>query len=100
MEHCHLLKYRGFVARVVFLLSWTALPVLNACSEPPPLKLTLQQRDMVDTIYLQKVQTLGPQLDSLCLVNRETRLKNAVDSILAIRRSEEEKLRTKYNVKK
>lgn len=55
---------------------------------------------MVDTIYLQKVQTLGPQLDSLCLVNREIRLKNAVDSILVIRRSEEEKLRVKYNVKK
>lgn len=100
MEYCRLLKYRGFVARVVFLLSWAALPVLNACSEPPPLKLTLQQRDMVDTIYLQKVQTLGPQLDSLCLVNREIRLKNAVDSILVIRRSEEEKLRVKYNVKK
>lgn len=86
--------------RVIFQLSGVVLLFLNACSEPPPLKLTLQQRDMVDTIYLQKVQTLGPQLDSLCLVNREARLKKAVDSILAIRRSEEEKLRIKYHVKK
>lgn len=69
---------------------------LAHCSETPPLKLTLEQRDLVDTIYLQKVQTLGPELDSACQTGRELRLKQAVDSILAVRRSEEEVLRTKY----
>lgn len=69
---------------------------LTNCSETPPLKLTLEQRDLVDTIYLKKVQTLGPALDSACEVGWEQRLKEALDSILAVRRAEEEALRVKY----
>lgn len=68
----------------------------TSCSEPPPLKLTLSQREMADTVYLEKVKTLGPQLDSLCAANREERLARAVDSILNVRRSEEAELRAKY----
>ncbi|MBV6427037.1 MAG: hypothetical protein KIPDCIKN_01550 [Haliscomenobacter sp.] len=67
-----------------------------SCSEPPPLKLTLSQREMADTLYLEKVKTLGPQLDSLCAAKREERLARAVDSILNVRRSEEAELRAKY----
>ena len=69
----------------------------TSCSEPPPLKLTLSQREMADTLYLEKVKTLGPQLDSLCAAKREERLALAVYSILNVRRSEEAELRTKYN---
>ncbi len=69
---------------------------ITSCSEPPPLKLTLSQREAADTLYLEKVRTLGPQLDSLCQANREERLARAVDSILNVRRSEEAELRAKY----
>ncbi len=68
----------------------------TSCSEPPPLKLTLSQREMADTLYLEKIKTLGPQLDSLCAAKREERLARAVDSILNVRRSEEAELRAKY----
>ena len=81
------------VLALVFMLA------LGACSEPPPLKLTLTQRDLVDTLYLRRVNGLGPQLDSACKAQREPELKRLLDSVLLVRRSEEEKLRAKYQGK-
>ena len=89
-------KKKGVKLFVQWILTIIVAVWLVNCSETPPLKLTLEQRDLVDTIYLKKVQTLGPELDSVCQAGRESRLKQAVDSILTVRRSEEEALRSKY----
>ena len=97
------MKYPYTSARTAFSalkgLSFASLLALSACSEPPPLKLTLTQRDLVDTMYLRRVNGLGPQLDSACQAQREPELKRLLDSVLLVRRSEEEKLRAKYQGK-
>lgn len=68
----------------------------NGCSEPPPLKLTAAQRDQVDTLYLKQVAVLGKELDSLCTLQTPERVQQLVDSLLEIRRQEEELLRQRY----
>lgn len=85
---------RNYIFRL--LLLWGLTQALLFCSEPPPLKLTLEQREWVDTLYLRQVEGLGARLDSQCLERREKELQALADSIVAVRRHEEELLRAKY----
>lgn len=80
-------------------LIWLLLPglfCLGSCSDPPPLKLTLQQREWVDTLYFRRIEGMSARMDSLCIQKREGILPALTDSILAVRREEEEALRAKY----
>ena len=81
---------------ILILLSALATVGTTSCSEPPPLKLTLKQRDWVDTIYLKRVDSLRIALDSLCTANYEEKVTRLTDSLVAVRRAEEEALRQKY----
>lgn len=55
--------------------------------------LTYRQRELVDTMYLDRVRVLRPQLDSMCEAEFEARVAKAVDSLLQVRRLEEARLR-------
>ncbi len=68
-------------------------------SERPPLILTMKQREIVDTLYMDLVEGLAAEMDSLCQVRMATELDAAVDSILEVRRREEAALRKKYQTK-
>lgn len=69
---------------------------LSACKEEAPLKLTSKQREQVDTLYSKEVGALSEELDSLCDQLFASRLEATVDSLLKIRRLQEESLRQKY----
>ena len=80
-------------------LIWLVLPglfCLGSCSDPPPLKLTLEQREWVDTLYFRRIEGMGLRMDSLCVEKRKQILSTLTDSILLVRRKEEEALRAKY----
>ncbi len=69
---------------------------LEACQDPPPLKLTAQQRANADTVYLRVIDTLRPELDSMCAARFEMEVDHLVDSLLRVWRREEAILREKY----
>lgn len=50
-------------------------------------------RDKADTIYLDKIAGLRDSLDSACLANFEMEVQKAMDSIIEIRKIEEQKIR-------
>lgn len=69
-----------------------------SCGEKPPLRLTTAQRDQVDTLYLRAINQggLSAKMDSLCTATQEAMVQHLVDSMLQVRRDEEEALRKKY----
>jgi hypothetical protein len=68
-----------------------------ACEERPPVELTTQQRDKIDTMFQRKVnKTLRVELDSMCAKDRDAKIRYLADSIIKARRKEEESLREKY----
>lgn len=88
-----------FLPKQYMRLIWLVLPglfCLGSCSDPPPLKLTLQQREWVDTLYFRRIEGMSARMDSLCIEKRERILPALTDSILTVRREEEEVLRAKY----
>ena len=72
---------------------------LLACEGKAPLILTSAQRDQLDTLYAQRVERLGKELDSLCEVSFADQLPGMVDSIMAVRQAQEKVLREKYQKK-
>ena len=81
---------KTIIAVLAFLLSSL---LLNGCTEPAPVSLSSEDRAIVDTLYSQQVQVLRPQLDSLCEAIFDEEVRKAVDSMLVVRRAEEERLR-------
>jgi predicted small lipoprotein YifL len=82
---------------------WATLLILGvllfstaACEDKAPLKLTAAQRDQVDTLFTAQVKSLNAELDSLCQQRYEMELDAVVDSILRVRRAQEQALRKKY----
>lgn len=75
---------------LIFLL----LLSFAACTAEAPITLTAKDRKLVDSLYLIEVGKIKPEIDSICESTFDSRVKRAVDSILAERRVEiEEQLR-------
>jgi hypothetical protein len=86
-------------ARILWVLSAGGFMLfLCCCGEKPPLRLTTAQRDQVDTLYLRSINQKGLslQMDSICTANRPAKVQHLVDSMLQVRRAEEEELRKRY----
>jgi len=80
---------------------WLALlagSLTTACTEDPPLSLSGEDRAMVDTLYSRQVDGLRQELDSLCDLLMERELQATIDSMLRVRRAEEEALRRRIPV--
>ena len=76
----------------LFLLLWTGT-FLTGCSEEPPMRLSHIHRKVVDSLFRQAVDTLRPQMDSICRLYVAENLKPTVDSLFEVRITEEERLR-------
>lgn len=63
----------------------------HACSETSD-KLTVLEKQAVDTIYLKKIKEIRPLLDSICSVREDSLIKLAADSIVRAREEEIEKI--------
>lgn len=82
-----------FIVRLFALFALGLL--LQACGEPPPIKLKPDEIRWVDTLFLREIEDLKPELDSLCEMNFDERVAQAVDSIVKVRKLEEAKLRAR-----
>jgi hypothetical protein len=80
-----------------FMLAGSAIASGWACEERPPVELTTQQRDKIDTLFQREVnKVLRVELDSMCAKDRDAKIRYLADSIVKARRKEEEGLREKY----
>ncbi len=78
------------------LIAGSALLLLVlACEERPLPSLTYRQRELADTVYLERIGVLRPQLDSLCDARFDSLVQVAVDSLIRVRRTEEARLRAR-----
>ncbi|HHS95324.1 MAG TPA: hypothetical protein ENJ45_01950 [Phaeodactylibacter sp.] len=80
--------------KVFFFIGLCALlgSSLSACRADIP-KLNRQDKKIIDSIYIAQRKVLLIELDSICDVFFEQRVKVAVDSILIIRRKEIQRLK-------
>lgn len=63
----------------------------TACTADPPPTLRYKDREIVDSLFRVRIDTLKPFLDSLCEVRHDSAVRYKVDSILEVRISEKEK---------
>lgn len=77
------------------VLGFAAFLLLPACEEQPLPALTFRQRELADTLYLEKVSVLRPQWDSICESRFDSLLRVAVDSLIQVRKAEEARLRAR-----
>lgn len=83
--------------RDTLLITCALLMGLTACSEPPPLRLTSKQREVVDSMYVDSVKVLNETMEELCSIRFARELPELVDSIVRVRLEEEARLREKYS---
>jgi hypothetical protein len=86
--------YKSFFKAVGLLMM--VFLMTTSCDEDIPLKLTSAQRDQLDTLFSSQVKDLGIEMDSLCDLLFEQDLDLVVDSIMKVRKAQEEELRKRY----
>ncbi len=76
-----------FIIAAVFLL--------GSCGNDPgtQVRLSSEERRLVDTMFLEQVKIAAPILDSICDSRFEREVRAAVDSIVKVRKAEEKMLR-------
>jgi hypothetical protein len=78
------------------LLIVVCLVLMSSCEkEITSIRLTSRERIRIDTIAKQKIDSLIPVMDSICIANYEELRDKALDSILTIRKEEELKIRSR-----
>ena len=83
------------VRNVLFATFSAAL--MMAC-EPPeeaPIRLTSRERIQIDTLANQQIDSLRIKMDSICEHIYQDLLSRAVDSLVKVRKMEEDKLRAR-----
>lgn len=75
----------------------TAVLLLGLCIACEPeetnIRLTSSERIRIDSLARKQIDSLVPLIDSLCLAQREQVVSHALDSIIQLRKEEEDKLR-------
>lgn len=85
--------------RFLFYIFITTLCL--SCTEEAPQTLLVQDRNLIDSLYLKEVGELKPEIDSLCELNFDKRVAGLVDSILIERQGEiEEQVRRLQEIKR
>jgi len=87
------MKNAGKYFIVVILIS-TALA--TACTDPPVPKLNYYDREIVDSLYLIRYDSLKDYLDTLCVEIEREVMETAVDSIMQERLEEIAELKNRY----
>ncbi len=77
---------------LVFLLLGVLL--WSSCeSQETGIRLTSSERIRIDSLAKKQIDSLVPVLDSLCTVNKDKLIEQALDSIIELRQQEEQTLR-------
>ncbi len=80
--------------KTLLLLFFGFIVALSACVEHDN-KLLLADKKAIDTLTANTIRSIEPMLDSLCISNKDSIKKIAIDSILLARKKQEERLRNR-----
>lgn len=72
----------------VLLLTWSC-----GGEDRTQVRLSSEERRLIDTLFLEQVKIVVPIMDSICDAQFEEHVKMAVDSIVKVRKEEEKILR-------
>ncbi|MEZ5055653.1 MAG: hypothetical protein R2879_01315 [Saprospiraceae bacterium] len=75
-------SYLHFIKVPVFLSMLTSLVFLLGSCEGPPKQLSIADKTEVDSMYRKTMKTLRPEMDSLCVVKKDSLIAYMVDSLL------------------
>jgi len=64
------------------------------------MRITYEERKLIDSFYRKEVALLRPQLDSLCDLRFDSLVNIAIDSIFVERKEEEKRVREKFQQRK
>jgi hypothetical protein len=67
------------------------LLLLTACTDPPPPVLAYKDRELVDSLFRMKVDSMKPLFDSLCTARFDSAVQFKTDSMLKVRTAEIQK---------
>lgn len=67
--------------------------LMAGCAEDPPPRLTGYHLQKVDTLYRAGIDSLAVIMDSVCADRHDDRLQEMVDSLIRLRKAEEQKMR-------
>ena len=87
----HLFTPPLFFYAFCFLVLSSALFPFTSCTPDPPPTLNYKDRQIVDSLFRQQVDSLKPLLDSLCELRFDSAVQQTVDSIMSERQSEIDK---------
>jgi len=65
-----------------------AMLVLAACTEGPPPTLAYKDREVVDSLFRHRTDSLRPIFDSICTARFDSAVKFKTDSMLKVRTAE------------
>lgn len=82
----HSLKWKGII---LVCTLW----ICTSCADDTQYRLTASERTKADTIFLAQIDSLNRFADSLCTLLNDTKLQEAIDSIIALRKGEAEALK-------
>lgn len=74
--------------------------VLSACGGKrgeAKVRLSSNERALMDSLYIKEIEVLRPRWDSLCDLRYESAVAQAVDSLIKTRLEEEIRLRARIN---
>ncbi|NUO02106.1 MAG: hypothetical protein HUU01_15990 [Saprospiraceae bacterium] len=80
--------------KILIVLILLVVTLGSGCTERE-IRLSANDRQIVDTIYLRRLDSLRPIWDTLCVTNRQKMLDAAVDSLVRTRLEEEARLRAR-----
>ncbi|MEM1327749.1 MAG: hypothetical protein AAGI23_17440 [Bacteroidota bacterium] len=78
------------------ILSLVVPTFLGSCSEPPAPSFSLQDRQLVDSLYQMEYEQIVDTLDAQCEIMQTTQLDQIVDSLLKERLVEVMQQRQRY----
>lgn len=85
----------------LFGLLLLLLLCLTACggkkSGAAKVRLSSNERALMDSLYIKQIEILRPEWDSLCEASYESSVAAAVDSLITTRLEEEIRLRARIN---
>ncbi|MCB0562043.1 MAG: hypothetical protein H6573_08225 [Lewinellaceae bacterium] len=86
------------MSNVKSILTGVFIATLLMGCEPPeeaPIRLTSRERIRIDTLANQQIDSLRIKMDSICEHIYQDLLSRAVDSLVKVRKMEEDKLRAR-----
>lgn len=83
-----------------FCLFLIAFVLMFACSEPPPPSFSLEERQLVDSLYQIEYELIVDSLDADCEQLQITQLKPLIDSLLKVRMAEVIRQKQRYQQQK